>query len=168
MIVEQIQEREKMRIHEEEIKYQEGQLMKRQIADMQKQEELELIKKHEKAYDLMQEVNLTNTSAKVIKDKRIQNEKDEDRKIVEYNKDKTRKEMDYQMEKERIQREKELETQKLREKQEKAADKQGEIDALRAKRATEEAERQAREKEKQEAITKVIYIYIYIYIYMGI
>ena len=36
--------------------------------------------------------------------------------------------------------------------QEKAQDRQAEIDALRAKRAMEKAERQAREKEKNDAL----------------
>ena len=38
----------------------------------------------------------------------------------------------------------------MRELQEKAADRQAEIDALRAKRAFEEGERQARERERLE------------------
>jgi hypothetical protein len=49
---------------------------------------------------------------------------------------------------------KEKEIQKMREKQEKAKDKQSELDAIRAKRAYEEAERQARLRERQEIITK--------------
>jgi hypothetical protein len=44
--------------------------------------------------------------------------------------------------------------QKLREKQERARDKQSELDAIRAKRAYEEAERAARERERQEIIIK--------------
>ena len=44
--------------------------------------------------------------------------------------------------------------QKLREKQEKAKDKQSELDAIRAKRAYEEAERICRNKERQEIIIK--------------
>lgn len=43
-----------------------------------------------------------------------------------------------------------MEVARLRAMQEKAADRQGEIDALRAKRAFEEAERQARRKELAE------------------
>lgn len=46
--------------------------------------------------------------------------------------------------------EKEKEVARLREMQEKAADRQSEIDALRAKRAFEEGERQARAKEVAE------------------
>jgi len=44
----------------------------------------------------------------------------------------------------------------LRELQERAADRQGEIDALRAKRAFEEGERKARREEKEKAeLTRV-------------
>ena len=50
--------------------------------------------------------------------------------------------------------EEEKEVQKLREKQERAADKMTELDALRAKRAAEAAERDARIKEKAEMIKK--------------
>lgn len=51
----------------------------------------------------------------------------------------------------RIKDEKEREVARLRELQEKAQDRQAEIDALRAKRAREQAERQAREKDRREA-----------------
>ena len=52
----------------------------------------------------------------------------------------------------KIRDEKEKEIQRLRELQEKAADRQGEIDALRAKRAYEEGERQARQAEKDRIL----------------
>ena len=42
----------------------------------------------------------------------------------------------------------------MREKQEKAQDKQAELDALRAKRAYEQSEREARIKEKNEMMLK--------------
>jgi len=58
----------------------------------------------------------------------------------------------------RLQDEKEKETQKLREKQEKAKDQQSVMDAIRAKRAFEESDRNAREKEKQEILLRVITI----------
>lgn len=60
------------------------------------------------------------------------------------------KEYEAQLEAQRIKDEKEREIQRLRELQEKAADRQAEIDALRAKRAFEEGERQARERERLE------------------
>ena len=43
-----------------------------------------------------------------------------------------------------------MEVARLRELQEKAADRQAEIDALRAKRAFEEGERAARDKERRD------------------
>ena len=49
----------------------------------------------------------------------------------------------------------------MRDKQEKASDRQAELDALRAKRAIELADRQAREKEKKEAEKRVILIHTY-------
>ena len=53
--------------------------------------------------------------------------------------------------------EKEKEIQRLREAQEKLADRQGEIDELRAKRAFEEAEREHRRKEKAEYEKKIAF-----------
>ena len=50
---------------------------------------------------------------------------------------------------------KEKEIIKLRQLQEKAADRQAEVDAIRAKRASEQADRLAREKEKRDAEIKV-------------
>jgi hypothetical protein len=54
----------------------------------------------------------------------------------------------------RIALEKEAEVAHLREMQEKAADRQAEIDALRAKRAREEGDRNQRKKEIVEKETK--------------
>ena len=71
--------------------------------------------------------------------------------IVRYNQEKHAKEQARLEEERRIKEEKEYEIQRLREMQEKAADRQAEIDALRAKRAFEEGERQFRAKEKAEA-----------------
>ena len=58
----------------------------------------------------------------------------------------------------RLKDEKEREVQRLREMQEKANDRQAELDALRAKRAMEQNERQAREKERREAEQKVLFL----------
>merc|ERR1719460_1955547 len=61
------------------------------------------------------------------------------------------REMEHQQEQEQIKAAKERETLRLRAMQEKMADKQAELDALRAKRAIEEAERQWRRKEAAAA-----------------
>jgi len=98
----------------------------------------------------MKQAAEANQSAMVQKDKRIVEEKEMEDGIVAYQKDKDRKEYEAQLELQRIKEEKEKEIQRLRELQEKAADRQAEIDALRAKRAFEEGERQARERERLE------------------
>lgn len=61
--------------------------------------------------------------------------------IVRYNRARDAKEEIRLAEEKRLKDEKEMEIQRLREMQEKAADRQAEIDALRAKRAFEEGER---------------------------
>lgn len=72
-----------------------------------------------------------------------------------YQRAKDQKEFEAQLEAQRKKDEKEREIQRLREMQEKAADRQAEIDALRAKRAFEEGERQARLREKLEQDKRV-------------
>lgn len=74
--------------------------------------------------------------------------------IVRYNKEKLAKEEARLAEEAKIRAEKEYEIQRLREMQEKAADRQADIDALRAKRAFEKNERLFRAKEKAEAEKK--------------
>jgi len=78
----------------------------------------------------------------------------EEERIARYLIEKAQKEAEYQAELKRIKDEKEKEIQKLREMQEKHSDRQAEIDSLRAKRANEGADRQARFKEKLEAEKK--------------
>ena len=85
------------------------------------------------------------------KSQKAQMERDEDLKIVRYNAEKIQKEESAAAEAKRIRDEKEQEIQRLREMQERAADRQGEIDALRAKRAFEEGERKARTEERTKA-----------------
>ena len=71
-------------------------------------------------------------------------------KIIQYNKDRDHQEMLRLQDEKAKREEKEKELQKLREQQEKAADRQADIDALRAKRAFEEGERKARTHEKMQ------------------
>lgn len=70
---------------------------------------------------------------------------------MRYNADRISKEEYAAQEARAIKEEKELEIQRLRELQERAADRQGEIDALRAKRAFEEGERRHRREELEKA-----------------
>jgi len=78
-------------------------------------------------------------------------EKEEDMKILEYIRAKDAREQEIAFEKERIRHEKEMETVRLRTMQERAADKQAELDELRARRYQETKEREWRAKEKAAA-----------------
>ena len=100
---------------------------------------------------MLQQVEASNKVALDRKQQKAQMERDEDLKIVRYNAEKIQKEEAAAAEAKRIRDEKEQEIQRLREMQERAADRQGEIDALRAKRAFEEGERKARTEERQKA-----------------
>jgi hypothetical protein len=81
-----------------------------------------------------------------------QMEVEEDARIVAYNRQKQLREAAIAEEKERIAREKEAECARLRAAQEKVADKQSELDELRARRHAEDVEREWREKEAAKAV----------------
>ena len=98
----------------------------------------------------MAEVKVANEQARTIKQQKIVKEKEEDEAIARYNREKQLAEFEKAKLERLAQMEKEKEIQRLREAQEKLADRQGEIDELRAKRAFEEAEREHRRKEKAE------------------
>jgi len=150
VIVEQIKDRQAVRMREEEHRDQERQYILRQIEAL-KEEEVEQQKaKKVAAKRLMDEVNEANSAAMRIKEEKMLAEKLEDQKILDYQKSRELREREAEEDKVRQAAEKEKETAKLRAMQEKAADKAAEMDALRAKRAVEAAERVAREKEMQE------------------
>ena len=126
-------------------------------ADDKRNHELRLIQ----AAKLAKEVTETNQRGIELKEKKKIEEKELELKIHEYNIQRNKKVEEEIAEKRRIQEEKERETQKLRDKQERAADKQSELDYIRAKRAYEEAERQAREKARKELEKRVRFYIIY-------
>merc|ERR1719401_3108291 len=150
VIIEQIKDRQALRMKEEEHRDQERAFILKQIESL-KVEEVEQQKQKKLAAErLMVEVNTANTAAMKIKEEKMLAEKLEEQKIIEYQKDRERRERELEEEKARAAAEKEKETAKLRAMQEKAQDKAAEMDALRAKRAVEAAERVARQKELQE------------------
>jgi len=152
VIIEQIKDRQAGRMREEEQRDQERAFILRQIEAL-KQEEVEQQKaKKVAANRLMAEVNTANSAAMKIKEEKMLAEKLEDQKILEYQRSKEVRERELEEEKALLAAEKEKETAKLRAMQEKAQDKAAEMDALRAKRAVEAAERVAREKERQEKL----------------
>ena len=106
--------------------------------------------KRQRINTLMKQAAEANAQSLIEKEKRSKDEKDHEMDIIMYQKARDQKEYEAQLEAQRVKEEKEREIQRLRELQEKAADRQAEIDALRAKRAFEEGERQARERERLE------------------
>lgn len=99
---------------------------------------------------MVAEVEVANQIALRKKAEKVAQERDEEMKVVQYNRERDAREEARLAEERRIKEEKELEVTRLRALQEKAADRQAEIDALRAKRAFEEGERQTRAKEKAD------------------
>lgn len=87
-------------------------------------------------------------------------EVEEDARIADYNKQKQLREADIAEEKERIAREKEAECTRLRAAQEKVADKQSELDELRARRHAEVVEREWRQRESAKAARNKVLICI--------
>ncbi len=150
VIIDQIKERDYERSKALDQKEREKIIMLRQVKDMEDEEKRISELKKKEAAKLAKEVEETNMKASEIKERKKIEEKELELKIHEYNVNKTKREEEELAEKKRIQEEKEKEVQKLRERQERAKDKASELDAIRAKRAFEEAERQAREKERKE------------------
>jgi len=135
---------------EQEVRDKERLELLNNIDRMKKEDEDAQRAKRERVNTLMKQAAEANAQALIEKEKRRQEEKDEEQEIIKYMKDRDQREHEAQLEQQRIKEEKEREIQRLRELQEKAADRQAEIDALRAKRAFEEGERQAREKQRLE------------------
>ncbi|XP_068732086.1 cilia- and flagella-associated protein 45-like [Montipora capricornis] len=154
VLQQQISEREQLRLLEEEKKDQETKVMLQYLDKLQKEDMENLIKKHEFQRSLMKDVAKANEEMKVLKERKADQEKLEDIKVMNYLKQKAEREEAYQRELEAARIEKEKEIARLRAQQERAKDKQAEKDALRAKRNQEEAEREWRRKEKEEAEKK--------------
>ena len=154
VIIEQMKKKEMDKIKEKEQKEKEQKELVKYLKKLEDEDNLENERKKLMKEKIAQEIVESNKISILNKQKKLAEEKEEDLRIIKYNMQKAKLEEEKLKEKKRIQEEKEKEVQKLREKQEKAADKMSELDALRAKRAAEEAEREARIKEKNEMIKK--------------
>ena len=128
-----------------------------QIEKLQKEEQMVAQRKRDEARRLMQEVEVSNRESMHLKVLERQKEKDEDERINEYNRQRILKEEAAHQEALRLQTEREKEIQHLRDMQEKAADRQSELDALKAKRHQEELERNERlrlQKEEEQRVSE--------------
>ncbi|KAJ9528200.1 hypothetical protein QJQ45_014161 [Haematococcus lacustris] len=174
VLEEQIQERERERIRQEELRDQERLMMLKEMERLKEEELAAAIEKKLAAKAMLEEVAAANSEQIRRKEllkpqcnvsaqhKQVHGtnldwammqvrEKQEDLKILEYTRAKDARDLEIAMEKERIAKEKEMETARLRAMQERAADKQAELDELRARRYQEAKEREWRTKERSAA-----------------
>lgn len=150
----QITDREQARLLDDEKKDQETKAMLQYLDKLQKEDMENLVKKREVQRALMKDVAKANEEIQLLRERKAQQEKLEEIKVMEYLKEKAAREEALQRDAEAKRIEKEKEIARLRAQQERAKDKQAEKDALRAKRNQEEAEREWRRKEKEEAEKK--------------
>ncbi|KAG2428584.1 hypothetical protein HYH02_014286 [Chlamydomonas schloesseri] len=148
VLSEQIKDRERERIRQEELRDQERLQMLKEIERLKEEEMQAQIEKKIQAKQLMEEVAAANSEQIKRKEVMKVREKEEDLRIADYILQKEMREQALAAEKERIVKEKEMETARLRAMQERAADKQSELDELRARRYQEAKEREWRQKER--------------------
>jgi len=148
----QIKNKEIQRQKEKEFTIQEGEKIKKHIIELEEADKILEEKKRLEKVNMAKEIVERNKISVLEKEKRLNEEKENDLKILKYNMEKAKKEEEELIQKRLLQIEKEKETQKLREKQEQISDKQAILDELRAKRAFEETEKKEREKQKLEMI----------------
>jgi hypothetical protein len=153
VICEQIAGRERERLVQQGVLEQERDAMLRQLERLKEEDLLKQEMKKEAAKKLMEEVAESNSQMTKLKELKRQREREEDARIAQYLKDKARREQEHQEQLDRAAAEKEAECAALRAQQEKETDKKAELDALRAKRAMEQYERDWRQKERA-AISK--------------
>eukprot|EP00892_Ulva_mutabilis_P000934 jgi/Ulvmu1/10841/UM007_0015.1 len=151
VLQEQLEERQRERIREEEQQERERLIMLKEMERLREQELRQQVEKQQRAKELIAEVMDANKEQVERKKDMQAREVAEDARIADYNRRKQLREAAVAEEKARIAREKELECARLRAAQEKAADKQSELDELRARRHAEAAEREWRAKEAAKA-----------------
>ncbi|XP_052804822.1 cilia- and flagella-associated protein 45-like isoform X2 [Mya arenaria] len=153
-LLEQITENEQDRLLELERKDQENVHMQRQVEKMMDEDRVMLDKRKREQEALRTDLNLANEEILARREIKKQQEKAEEHKVIEYMKQKAEREAAFEEEQQRIRIQKEKETARLRALQERARDEQADRDALRAKRAQEQAEREWRKKEAEEGRKK--------------
>lgn len=153
-IKEQILEMKQRKLIDLEAKDAENEMMRKKLAQMLDEDEEQIKKRKQKQIMLRDELKKANEELRSIKMRQQKQEKLEELNVLEFQKQKAEREAQFEAEQEKLRLEKEREIAKLRSMQERARDEQAERDALRAKRAMEEAEREWRKKETSEAKKK--------------
>ena len=153
-VQEQIQENQQERLLDLERKDQENRVMQKYLDKLCEEDAEKLEKRHTEQMQLREDLNQCN--ADIIRRKELSKEQESmlEKKVLEYQKNKAEREAAREAEQEKQRIEKEREVARLRALQERARDEQSERDALRAKRAQEQTEREWRKKEAEEARQK--------------
>eukprot|EP00210_Caulerpa_lentillifera_P002835 g2709.t1 len=161
IIEQQLQERAQRRQQEGELRRKESEALTRHLEKIKIEDQAAVVRRKEAADRMMKEVAVANQEQIQRKEFAKAQEKEDEKRIMEYLKQRDAREQEELEERERVAKEKELETARLRAQQEKMADKQAELDELRARRYQEVKEKEWREKEletqrkKQEAIQEL-------------
>ncbi|VUZ40497.1 unnamed protein product, partial [Hymenolepis diminuta] len=150
-IIKQINQIEQDRLLALEKSEQENMAMRRKIADEMLEEMNRRIDQRTKQIELKEELDKYSNLVREMKLKKAEDDRKFDLKIQQEQQAKAEREAALEAEQLRIRKEKEMEINRLRGMQERAIDSQAEKDALRAKRAMEENERQWRRKELEAA-----------------
>jgi hypothetical protein len=150
LIVHGIKEKEKRLFVEQEQKVRERLVALKQIEEEAKLEDSKQTEKREAQQKLMADALAVNAAVTKLKEEVKISERIEDMKLLEYQRIKDMKEREREEELMLAAAKREAELARLRSKQERAKDKHVELDALRAKRAMETAERAARERDRKE------------------
>lgn len=154
MLEEQIAEREKKAIWEEEAKAVEAQKILTTYKQYEAEEKRKMELQVERKRELTAAVAVTNERVKSMKEDAVRREKQEEMVVVAYLRKKVAEEEAKAQEAQRVRKAKELRVAKLRAQQEKAQDKQATQDEFRAKKASDEAETSMRDKERREREAK--------------
>ncbi|KYO41779.1 cilia- and flagella-associated protein 45-like [Alligator mississippiensis] len=154
-IEKQIEDNEKERAIQAEMQDLEAQQIRDHLQQLHLEELWDLEKKRLKEREAHAEDFRINEQMLLYKEKKLEQERLADQRVLDYQKEKMAREADFEAQQEKARHEKELETAHLRALQERAQDLQAEKDAVRAKRHQEAKEREWRQREKEAVLKKL-------------
>lgn len=152
IILEQIKEKKVRKEKEKEAIKKEGEEIKKHIIELEEADKILEQKKIIEKLNMAKEIVENNKISAQNKERLLQEEKENDLKLLKYNMEKAKEEEEEIKKKKLLEIQKEIETQKLREKQEKMSDNLALLDELRAKRYVDEIQKREREKDLIEAM----------------
>ncbi|KAI8464416.1 MAG: tumor suppressor, Mitostatin-domain-containing protein [Monoraphidium minutum] len=147
----QLAEREAQRVAAEELRDQERAQMLRELERLKEEEARAAADRRARAAALMREVAEANEDQIARKAAAAERDRDEELRVAEYIRQRDAREQAAAAERERAAQEREMEVARLRGLQERLADRQGEVDEMRARRWQEAKDREWRNKERAAA-----------------